>query len=438
MTNAYDIVTIGGGLAGASLAKVTAERGVRVLVLERETRFKDCVRGEALFPWGAAELETLGLRRLLLSKCATENRWWDDFLGHDQIGHRDTATDTPGRTATLTFYHPEMQETLLRSAAEAGAEVRRGVRATSISPGHPAKVTFDGTGRAEIVAARFVVGADGRSSLVRRWGGFAPRRDPPRLRIAGVLFEGMTSLAHDTTLMVINPELGQSSILVPQGGGRVRAYVVFPSRGDRTLRGQRDVPRFIEDAICTGVRQELFEGARSAGPLATFEGADTWVEQPYRDSVALIGDAAATSDPSWGQGLSLAVRDVRLLRDALLANDDWDRAGRTYAAGHDRGYAAIHATEDWYTTFFLETGPAADARRMRVLPLIAAEPDRMPDTFMAGPEAAPASESARRRFFGEDVPAETGRAVQPSAGAKSSWPHRLRRPDHPQPPRGTI
>ena len=74
MTNEYDIVTIGGGLAGASLATVLAERGLRVLVLERETRFKDRVRGEALFPWGAAELEGLGLRTRLLSTCATENR----------------------------------------------------------------------------------------------------------------------------------------------------------------------------------------------------------------------------------------------------------------------------------------------------------------------------------------------------------------------------
>jgi 2-polyprenyl-6-methoxyphenol hydroxylase-like FAD-dependent oxidoreductase len=405
MRCAYDIVMIGGGLAGASLAKVMAAGGARVLVLERETRFKDRVRGEALFPWGAAELDALGLRALLLSTCATENRWWDDFLGADQIGHRDT-TDTPGRTALLTFYHPEMQETLLHSAADAGAEVRRGVRATGVSPGHPATVTFERNGRAESVATRLVVGADGRNSLVRRWSGFAVRQDPPRLRIAGVLFEGMTSLAQDTTLMVINPELGQSSILIPQGGGRVRAYVMFPSREDRRLRGERDVPRFIEDAIRTGVRHELFEGGRSAGPLATFEGADTWVEQPYRDGVALVGDAAATSDPTWGQGLSLAVRDVRLLRDALLANDDWDRAGRAYAAAHDRGYAAIHTTEDWYTTFFLETGPAADARRMRALPLIAAEPDRMPDAFMAGPEAAPANEYARRRFFGDDPPLE--------------------------------
>jgi 2-polyprenyl-6-methoxyphenol hydroxylase-like FAD-dependent oxidoreductase len=401
MTDVYDIVTVGGGLAGASLAKVTAEHGVRVLVLERDTRFKDRVRGEALFPWGAAELERLGLRRILLSTCAKENRWWDDFLGSDQLGHRDTATDTPGRTATLTFYHPEMQETLLSSATEAGAQVRRGVRVTCVSPGRPANVTFEQNGRTETIAGRIVVGADGRDSLVRRWAGFTPRQDPARLRIAGVLLEGMIALPQDTTQMVINPELGQSSILIPQGGGRVRAYVIFPSLEHRRLRGEQDIPRFIAEAIRTGARRELFEGAHGAGPLATFEGADSWVEQPYRDGVALIGDAAATSDPSWGQGLSLAVRDVRLLRDALIGNDDWEAAGRAYAAGHDRGYATVHATEDLFTTFFLQTGPEADTRRARALPLIAEEPDRVPDVFMAGPDAAPTDASTRSRFFGE-------------------------------------
>jgi len=42
----YDIITVGGGLGGASLAKAMAEHGAKVLVLERETRFKDRVLGE--------------------------------------------------------------------------------------------------------------------------------------------------------------------------------------------------------------------------------------------------------------------------------------------------------------------------------------------------------------------------------------------------------
>jgi flavin-dependent dehydrogenase len=45
-TGTYDIITVGGGLGGASLAKAMAEHGARVLVLEREQQFKDRVRGE--------------------------------------------------------------------------------------------------------------------------------------------------------------------------------------------------------------------------------------------------------------------------------------------------------------------------------------------------------------------------------------------------------
>ena len=75
-----------------------------------------------------------------------------------------------------------------------------------------------------------------------------------------------------------------------------------------------------------------------AGPLATFNGADTWVEHPYSNGIALIGDAAATSDPTWGQGMSLTLLDARVLRDALLADDDWNKAADGYAVEHDRYY----------------------------------------------------------------------------------------------------
>ena len=44
----YDIVTVGGGLGGASLARSMALEGRSVLVLERETEFKDRVRGEQM------------------------------------------------------------------------------------------------------------------------------------------------------------------------------------------------------------------------------------------------------------------------------------------------------------------------------------------------------------------------------------------------------
>ena len=68
----YDIIVVGGGLGGATLAKAMAEHGARVLVLERERRFKDRVRGEATWPWGVAELKPLGVYQVLIVTCACE------------------------------------------------------------------------------------------------------------------------------------------------------------------------------------------------------------------------------------------------------------------------------------------------------------------------------------------------------------------------------
>jgi 2-polyprenyl-6-methoxyphenol hydroxylase-like FAD-dependent oxidoreductase len=216
-----------------------------------------------------------------------------------------------------------------------------------------------------------------------------------------VLFEHMNNVAADTVCLVNNFATGTNSIVFPQGSGRVRAYFVSWVKDGIRLQGEKDVARFVEESLKTGWLQERFEGARATGPLATFEGADCWVDHPYRDGVALIGDAAAASDPSWGQGLSLTLRDVRVLRDALLAKDDWDAAGHAYASEHDRYFGVIHTVEDWLTRLFLETGPEADARRERALPLIAQDPTRQPDTIFSGPDH-PVSEEMRRRFFGEE------------------------------------
>jgi flavin-dependent dehydrogenase len=71
-TTDYDVITVGGGLGGASVAKVLAEAGLRVLVTEREETFKDRIRGEFLAPWGVAEAQKLGLYELLMEKCAHE------------------------------------------------------------------------------------------------------------------------------------------------------------------------------------------------------------------------------------------------------------------------------------------------------------------------------------------------------------------------------
>jgi 2-polyprenyl-6-methoxyphenol hydroxylase-like FAD-dependent oxidoreductase len=397
----YDIITVGGGLGGSTLAKAMAECGARVLVLEQETRFRDRIRGENIWCWGVVELKTLGVYELLRRTCACEIVWSDIYLGPLQIAHRDLLSTTLPQLPDLNFYHPAMQEVLLQAAAEAGAEVRRGARACAVQPGAVPTVTVEHEGRVEELCARLVVCADGRTSLARKWAGFAVHRDLKGMMVASVLLDEMAAPHSDTNYLILNPPLGQAVFLGPLGQNRVRAYVGWSKDKGYRLQGESDLPRFVAESAKATAPAEWYAGVKVVGPLATFDGRDTWVEHPYREGVVLVGDAAAASDPSYGQGLSLTVRDVRMLRDCLLSHADWDEAGHAYAAEHDRYYGALHTATGWFWDLFFETGPEADARRAQAFPLIAQDPSRIPDFTVSGPEV-PLDETVRKRFFGEE------------------------------------
>ena len=98
----YDVITIGGGLGGAALAKTLSERGHRVLVLERTTKFSDRVRGEVLVPWGCAEAAKLGLYDLLHDSCAHELRYWDAEIEGVPFMRRDLVATLPSGHPVLT------------------------------------------------------------------------------------------------------------------------------------------------------------------------------------------------------------------------------------------------------------------------------------------------------------------------------------------------
>jgi 2-polyprenyl-6-methoxyphenol hydroxylase-like FAD-dependent oxidoreductase len=155
-----------------------------------------------------------------------------------------------------------------------------------------------------------------------------------------------------------------------------------------------------ESAKSTPFLAEAYANARDVGPLASFDTSDSWVAHPYKNGVALIGDAAATSDPCFGQGMSLLMRDVRVLRDSLIANSDWDRAGNLYAEAHDSYFHPCHKACQMLRTVFQEQTPEAALIRQKALPLIAEDPTRVPDHLLSGPDL-PVDESVRARFFGE-------------------------------------
>jgi 2-polyprenyl-6-methoxyphenol hydroxylase-like FAD-dependent oxidoreductase len=273
-------------------------------------------------------------------------------------------------------------------------------------PGREPEVHVEGGEGPRTVTARLVVGADGRSSTVRQWAGFESHRDPSGNLFTGVLLERVPASA-ESSICMLNPLRSRMVLYLPQTPSSGRAYLASRSEDDVRLQGSADFERFLEECTTSGLAPGLLDGARQAGPLATFEGTESWVDHPYADSIALIGDAAATSDPTWGQGLSLTLRDVRTLRDALLAHDDRDAAGHAYAAAHDQCFARVRTAVSWYTLVFLQPGPEADTIRARVLPQLESDPFFLPETLIAGPDHAPPTGEHRARIFGEPVTPHT-------------------------------
>jgi len=395
----YDIITAGGGLGGSALSLVMARAGARVLVLERVKQFKDRVRGEVMVSWGAAEAKALGIYDLLSQSCGHELPWLEVYLGDTRLFRRNMPATSAHRCPFFALYHPAMQESLLQAAEDAGAEVRRGARVIDIKRGDPPSLTIKQNSKVEELAARLVVGADGRASMARKWAGFELESAPEPLLVAGVLLDSLPTPT-DTASFQFNTDIGQLAFWFPQRGGTVRAYVVYQSAKDHRLSGAAQVPGFFEESIRCGVAPEMYINAKAIGPLATFEGGNSWVPHPYKGGVALVGDAAASSDPTWGEGLSLTLRDVRALSNHLLEESDWEAAGHAYADEHDWHYGVVHTLNDWLTEFFIATGPEAAAVRARALPLIAKDPTRFPDLFALGPDT-PVGDDVKKRFFAE-------------------------------------
>ena len=394
-TSHYDVVTVGGGLGGAALAMAMAKAGARVLILERETKFKDRVRGEFLPPWGVAEAQQLGVADLL-RKSGYNVPFMEMGLGRP----RDLPSTTPQGVPAMGVSHPEMQELLLQAAVSAGAHVRREAVVTAVETGELPRVQVHQSGGSlETVTARLVVAADGRNSAVRKWARFSVTRDPHPFFFAGVLLTGLAA-PHDVGYYCFNPAVAMAAASIYEGADRFRAYLAYPSEGVDRLQGEQALPRFLDYSRRTTAFPTVYDGdLHPIGPLASFPCDEDWVEHPYQDGVALIGDAAATTDPVYGQGLSLALRDVHTLSERLLSNTRWDTAGNEYASEHRRYFSAIHTSCSWLRQMFQEQGAEADQRRAIALSLIASDPTRIPDHIMSGPEL-PIDDNVRSRFFG--------------------------------------
>ncbi len=339
MSDSPDVVVVGAGIAGASLAGVLARRGLEVVVLERQREYRDRVRGEYMALWGVLEARQLGLEEALRGAGGVTARY---SVGYDELlpppaaeaAARDLAGVLPGVEGALCASHPGACAALAAAAVQAGAEIVRGVSETLVEPGARPSVTFK-NGSERQLRPRLVVGADGRTSAVRAQAGIEQHSDQPSHALSGLLVDGVAGWRQDR--YSIGTEGEAIFYVFPQGGERVRLYTAVAIDQARRFAGPDGAARFL--AEFAGRRSlpaaESIGSATPAGPCATLTSEDTWCERPYAEGVVLIGDAGGYNDPVTGQGLSLALRDVRALSEQLLGSTDWS-AGAFRGYGHER------------------------------------------------------------------------------------------------------
>jgi 2-polyprenyl-6-methoxyphenol hydroxylase-like FAD-dependent oxidoreductase len=395
-----DVAIVGGGVAGASLAAVLAQAELGVAVIEREPRFRDRVRGESMHPWGMREADWLGLLPVLLKAGGNNLPVWQRYAGRAPLEPYRWADDTPGGYGELGIFHPAMQQALLDHAGACGADVLRPARVTSFRDGDPSEIEVATERGPAALRARLVVGADGRTSAARRWIGAATHSDPPHHVVSGCLLDGVD--LDETAAHVAAPQ-GTHALVFPQGGGRVRGYLMWGTERAAVARSNGG-ERWFRVEIARYYPEGAFDGTVSIGPAASFPNNDIWPDRIAGESVVLIGDAAGANDPSLGHGLSLTMRDVRELRDLLLDDRDWRRAIQTFAERRATYYAVLREATRWHAILLIEEGPEAEARRKR------AERARATDPTIGGfgllithgPDGIVADDAARRAFFGEE------------------------------------
>lgn len=165
-----DVVVIGGGPAGSTAATLLAERGHRVVLLEKEAHPRFHI-GESLLPANLPLLERLGVAReveqigLVKHGATFVSPWHDRIAGFRFADGMDKKLPSAFQVRRSSF-----DEILFRRAARAGADARERVRVREVDLGgtdaNPSVTATDAEGREHAWSARFIVDATGRDTLL--------------------------------------------------------------------------------------------------------------------------------------------------------------------------------------------------------------------------------------------------------------------------------
>jgi flavin-dependent dehydrogenase len=324
MDSRYDAIVIGGGPAGSTASAVLAEKGRRVLLLEKE-KFPRYHIGESLIPYTYFPLARLGLietmkashfpKKYSVQFVSTDGKASQPFYFFQRLKHE--------AANTWQVLRSDFDQMLLDNARSKGVEVleettvRELLSRDGVTVGVKA-VSKDGEARE--FRAPITIDATGRDALsVSRHGWKV--RDPYLNKIAvWTYYEGALrdpGIDEGATTVAFLPDKGWFwYIPLPENVVSVGAV----AEKDYLYNGTRDLETIFHREVRNNpwVEQHLAPG-RQFGPYRVTGEFSYRSRHCAADGLVLVGDAFAFLDPVFSSGVFLALRSGEMAADAVDA-----------------------------------------------------------------------------------------------------------------------
>ncbi len=315
-----DVLVIGGGPAGSTIAALLAERGHRVTLLEKEHHPRFHI-GESLLPHNMPMLDRLGVREQM--EAIAMPKYGIEFVSpfHGRSMQYDFARAW-NRNFPYAFQvrRSEFDFVLLKNAAAKGASVVEGCRVESVEfpeKAAPCAIGLDEGGTRRTWTARFVVDATGRDTLLASQMGTKTRH--PRHTSAAIYahFVGARRLpgkaAGNITIVWFD---NGWFWFIPLADGTTSVGAVCSPEFLKTRRG--DLASFFYGIIA--LSPEVSDRLKDATLVGSVTATGNY---SYASSVTsgpgflMVGDACSFIDPVFSSGVYLAMLGAFSAADAV-------------------------------------------------------------------------------------------------------------------------
>ncbi len=315
-------VIVGAGPGGAALAYLLARRGIEVTLLERQSDFAREFRGELLLPGGLETFEQMGLWKEFEAVPHVTFSAFEAYVGGERRMRAEFDAALFGRLPPRWLSQPALLEMLVaQGSRQPSFRFERGatVRGLLQDDGRVAGVrVLSASGEREI-RGDLVIGADGRTSMVRHRGGFVARTDPTPMDVVWFKVPRPDFLAADPHARVY---LGHGHMLIaaPIYDAKLQVAWIIPkgSFGEIRESGLPECIQAMARHVSADLAKHLLEHRDRATEPFLLRVVSDRVEEWTKPGALLIGDAAHTMSPVGAQGLNIALRDAIVAANQLV------------------------------------------------------------------------------------------------------------------------